>query len=97
MKKRMVALFMATCMCAGALTGCGNDAQTTTATTATTGDSTSNSVSDEAPAEEGGLVWNEELQIYELEEEVLNGSAPLKLWVDNEQLAEAVKQGFEAT
>lgn len=92
MKKRMVALFLATCMSAGVLAGCGSEAPTTGDATNAAGEGTEA----EAQAEEGGLVWNEEQQIYELEEEILNGSASLKLWVDNEQLAEAVKTGFEA-
>lgn len=101
MKKRMLALFLTTCMSAGMLAGCGSEAQTGGVTDegaqkqeTTTADAAGSEV--EASTEEGGLVWNEEQQIYELEEEVLNGSVSLKLWVDNEQLAAAVKEGFEA-
>lgn len=101
MKKRMLALFLTTCMSAGMLAGCGSEAQTggvtdegTQKQETTTADAAGSEV--EASTEEGGLVWNEEQQIYELEEEVLNGSVSLKLWVDNEQLAAAVKEGFEA-
>lgn len=101
MKKRMLALFLTTCMSAGMLAGCGSEAQTGGVTDegaqkqeTTTADAAGSEA--EASTEEGGLVWNEEQQIYELEEEVLNGSVSLKLWVDNEQLAAAVKEGFEA-
>ena len=98
----MLALFLTTCMSAGMLAGCGSEAQTGGNVTdegaqkqeTTTADAAGSEA--EASAEEGGLVWNEEQQIYELEEEVLNGSVSLKLWVDNEQLAAAVKEGFEA-
>lgn len=101
MKKKLVALLMATCMSTCMLAGCGEETQTNgNDTNAAAEQKDTGAASENAEAaqaeNEGGLVWNDEQQIYELEEEVLNGSAPLKIWVDNEQLATAVKEGFEA-
>ena len=90
MKRRMVALFLATCMSVGMLAGCGSEEQSNESAASGEAQDT------ETQNEDGGLVWNEEQQMYELEEEIANGSASLKLWVDNEQLAVAVKEGFEA-
>lgn len=94
MKRRMVALFLATCMSVGMLAGCGSEEQSNES--AASGETQNAETEAEAQNEDGGLAWNEEQQMYELEEEIANGSASLKLWVDNEQLAVAVKEGFEA-
>lgn len=109
--RKLLALVLAVCMSISLLAGCSkgketsNDAdKTTDATTEESSETKEDDATDqketetgeESSEEDGGMVWDDAAKMYKIEEEVLNGSASLKLWVDNDQFAQAVKSGFEA-
>lgn len=103
-KKKVLGVLLCISMLMASLTGCGEKAEGNDSTDSKAGENNSTVVnsddssenSDNADAQDGGLVWNEEQQMYEMEEEILSGKETLKLWVDNEEFAEAIKTGFEA-
>jgi arabinogalactan oligomer/maltooligosaccharide transport system substrate-binding protein len=82
----------------GTLAGCGGSTGTMSTGGSTEQGGASSSGSGEADAsgliDDGGIFWNTQTQMYELEEEVLNGTATLKAWVDNDGFAEALQTGF---
>ncbi|SDD06763.1 extracellular solute-binding protein [Glycomyces harbinensis] len=50
---------------------------------------------EEETAEEGGLDWDADAQQYVIEEEIASGEVPLKLWFENEDLANAQIAAFK--
>jgi len=48
----------------------------------------------EGVIDDGGLYWDTNEKLYILEEEIVSGAVPLKLWLDNEPFANAIIEGF---
>ena len=104
MSKKIRVILLSAVMCAGALTGCGSSSQNT----ASTGNDTSAKkeetnatagaiVADgEKFIDDGGIIWDVENQMYVMEDAVLNGEVPLKLWVDNEDFGNEIVANFQA-
>lgn len=99
--KRMLGLLLCAAMTA-ALAACGDqDAEGggSSKPSEVNSDSRTEGIKESSEAsgtqQEGGLVWNEEQQMYEMEDEILSGKESLKVWVDNDEFAAALKSGFE--
>ncbi len=79
--KSMFAVFATVSLSLGALAGCGSSKDTA--------DSAKDKKKDDLP-------WDEKAKGYKMEEEVLNGKAPLKVWLDNDDYANAIIEAFNA-
>ncbi|MEU5875137.1 extracellular solute-binding protein [Glycomyces sp. NPDC047369] len=51
---------------------------------------------EEETAEDGGLTWDEETQNYVMEADVESGETPIKIWFEDEALAQASIAAFQA-
>lgn len=104
MKKRLkksVAILLLLSMTFSLLSGCGKSKEASTgtgdevnATSGNTGEAETGEGGDSRYIDDGGLTWDTQENMYVIEEDVLNGKAPLKLWVDNEKLGAAIQEGF---
>ena len=104
--KRNLTLFMTASLLVGSIAGCGtkknatntgsnSKAEATPTESNTQGSDTEQTAeADERYIDDGGLTWDTQENMYVMEEEILNGSKQLKLWIDNEKFGEAVKEGF---
>lgn len=100
MSKKIRLLLLSTVLCAGSLVGCGNSGTNTVATgndVATTETGSSDiAAGDDRYIDDGGIIWDTQEQMYVMEDEVLNGEATLRLWVDNEKFGEEIVTNFTA-
>ncbi|MBE6023691.1 MAG: extracellular solute-binding protein [Cellulosilyticum sp.] len=100
MSKKIRMILLAAALCTS-LVGCGGSESTSTGSdntqeTTSTGTEEVASSENEKFIDDGGITWDVENQMYVLEEDVLNGTAPLKLWVDNEGFGEEIAKNFQA-
>lgn len=104
MSKKVRAILLGAILCVGTLAGCGSSNQSEQASTTEKGDSASTDASAQASAvadgekfiDDGGIIWDVENQMYVMEDEVLSGQVPLKLWVDNEDFGNEIAANFQA-
>lgn len=104
MSRKIRAVLLSTVLCVGALTGCGSTNKTVAtdqeaaeqevADTSATNNA-DNTADGEKFIDDGGIIWDVEKQMYVMEDEILNGEVPLKLWVDNEGFGDAIVANFQ--
>ncbi len=105
MNKKIRLILLGAIMCTGLLSGCGGNKQNTNTSGASNSSNASASADNEVAAtpegdsekfiDDGGIVWDVENQMYVMEDDVLNGTAPLKLWVDNEKFGDEIVANFQ--
>ncbi|WP_088013005.1 maltose ABC transporter substrate-binding protein [Gottfriedia acidiceleris] len=78
--KSMFAVFATVSLSLGALTGCG----------------TSKETANTAKEKKDDLPWDAQAKGYKMEKDVLNGKEPLKVWLDNDDYANAIIEAFNA-
>ncbi len=98
--KKCLTILLFLCMTAGLLSGCNANKETAgtgNGENTTLGDASETATNEGENSryiDDGGLTWDTQENMYVMEEDILTGKAQLKLWIDNEKLGEAIKEGF---
>ena len=98
--KKAFSFALAGILSVGALAGCGGNKTENppitkeTEAAGTTAGSGSAEADESGIIDDGGILWDTNTNSYLIEDAVLNGEAPLTLWVDNDEYGAAIVEGF---
>ena len=106
-RRKTVSIILACMVSVGVLSGCNNERPDTSSSESLDNNISSQTTTDQSASTGGdevldgiiiqdGLAWNTNTNQYVIEDAVLSGSVPLKLWLDNEEYGLFVKERFEA-